>query len=211
MIKRNPVIDFETNAISSNMKRQAQAMIPTPWGEFEMIAYSKDPVDKMPHLALVHKNFDPSKPVHLRIHSECMTGDLFGSHRCDCGEQLVASMEIAAKKGGVLVYLRQEGRGIGLINKLKAYNLQDQGMNTLDANIHLGFEVDARAYGLAIEIMEDLGIREIHLLTNNPEKIHAVEDSTVKVISRIPLVIQAKKENQSYLDAKKKFMGHIFD
>ncbi|MCB0704671.1 MAG: GTP cyclohydrolase II [Saprospiraceae bacterium] len=193
------------------MIRQAQAMIPTPWGEFLLVAYAETPDEQMPHLALVHKDFDPTQAVYLRIHSECMTGDLFGSHRCDCGEQLEAAMQLAAEKGGVVIYLRQEGRGIGLINKLKAYNLQDQGMNTLDANTHLGFEVDSRAYGLAIEIMEDLGIEKINLMTNNPDKIHAVEDSAVEVVSRIPLVITAKNENRNYLDAKKKFMGHILD
>ena len=165
----------------------------------------------MPHLALVHENFDPNGTVYLRIHSECMTGDLFGSQRCDCGEQLDAAMRMSAEKGGVVIYLRQEGRGIGLINKLKAYNLQDEGLNTLDANTHLGLEVDARAYGLAIEIMQDLEINQIHLLTNNPEKITAVEDSPIEVISRVPLIIKPHVHNKAYLQAKKQFMGHILE
>lgn len=191
------------------MKRQAEATIPTPWGVFSMIAYSENPGDFMPHLALVHEKADFSKPVLARIHSECLTGDLFGSLRCDCGEQLVRSMELAAEQGGVVIYLRQEGRGIGLINKLKAYKLQDKGFNTVDANTHLGLEVDGRHYDVAIEIMLELGISAVHLLTNNPTKLEAVERSPIRVISRVPIIIQPKEENWNYLKVKQELMGHF--
>ncbi len=191
--------------------KQGQTALPTSWGNFTMIAYSVTEAEPMPHLAMVHEDFDPTKPVYLRIHSECLTGDLFHSHRCDCGEQLDRAMEMAAEKGGVVLYLRQEGRGIGLINKIKAYNLQDEGLNTADANSHLGLEVDGRHYDIALQMMKDLKISEVYLLTNNPLKVEAVEDSEVKVISRIPLVIKAKAENFNYLKTKKDLMGHFLD
>jgi GTP cyclohydrolase II len=191
------------------MKRQVEANIPTHWGNFRMIAFADNEHDLMPHVALVHEDFNPDKPVYVRIHSECMTGDLFGSMRCDCGEQLDKAMHVVADKGGVVLYLRQEGRGIGLINKLKAYNLQDAGLNTADANVHLGLEVDARQYGIAVDIMNDLGIKSIHLITNNPLKIEAIEDSSIRVVSRVPLVTIPIKENKAYLQAKEDLMGHI--
>lgn len=174
-----------------------------------MIAYSDNPGEAMPHLAMVHRSVNPAEPVLVRIHSECLTGDLFGSLRCDCGDQLVRSLELAAEQGGVVIYLRQEGRGIGLINKLKAYTLQDQGMNTLEANCHLGLEVDSRHYDQAIAIMEDLGITAIHLLTNNPAKLEAIERSSIRVVSRAPIIIPPKKENWKYLKAKQELMGHF--
>ncbi len=192
------------------MKKQAEALIPTPWGNFNMIAFAEDEQEWMPHLALVHENCDTSKPVLARIHSECITGDLFGSKRCDCGEQLVKALELAAEKEGIVLYLRQEGRGIGIINKLKAYNLQDLGLNTVDANLHLGLEVDARHYDIAIVMLEALGIEQIHLLTNNPEKVEALENSSIEVLSRIPLIIEPKKENLNYLRTKQDEMGHFF-
>lgn len=191
------------------MKRQVEAGIPTHWGNFRMIAYSDDLGERMPHLALVHPEMDASEPVHLRIHSECLTGDLFGSHRCDCGDQLDHAMQVAWDQKGVVLYLRQEGRGIGLINKLKAYNLQDKGLNTADANVHLGLEVDARQYNIAVEIMRDLGIESIHLLTNNPLKIEAIDQSSINVVSRVPIVIKPNAENKAYLKTKKDLMGHL--
>lgn len=193
------------------MKRQAEAMLPTDWGNFNMIAFSDDEDDKMPHLAMVHEDFDPSKSTLLRIHSECMTGDLFHSNRCECGEQLDAAMALAAKQGGVVLYLRQEGRGIGLINKLKAYKIQDTGVNTADANTHLGLEVDARTYEMAVAMMKDLSIKKIRLLTNNPDKIKAIELSEIEVEKRVPLVIPPKKENFGYLKTKQDLMGHLFE
>lgn len=188
---------------------QAEALIPTPWGNFRMAAYAQSSEDWMPHLALISENCDLTAPVLTRLHSECLTGDLFHSKRCDCGEQLNYALCKAAKEGGIVLYLRQEGRGIGLINKLKAYNLQDMGLNTIDANIHLGFEADARDYGIAVEMLEDLGVHEIKLLTNNPDKIEAFEHSNVKVISRVPIIIEPNAENEEYLRVKQEFMGHL--
>lgn len=185
-------------------------MIPTPWGEFNMVAFSESDEDWMPHLALIHKDAKPSGPVLVRLHSECITGDLFGSKRCDCGEQLAEALRLAAEQGGVVLYLRQEGRGIGIINKLKAYNLQDKGMNTVDANLHLGLEVDARQYNIAIEMLQELGIEKINLLTNNPEKISAFDDADIEVITRVPLIIKPQKENFDYLKTKQDEMGHLF-
>lgn len=191
------------------MKRQAEARIPSSWGNFTMIAYSEKADEPMPHIALVAEGFNPSAPVAVRIHSECMTGDVFGSRRCDCGEQLDASLRLAGEQGGVVIYLRQEGRGIGLINKLKAYNLQDLGLNTAEANTHLGFDVDARQYECAVFILQDLGISTVKLITNNPDKVEALRRSPVQVISRIPLVVQPHEENRGYLETKQELMGHL--
>lgn len=191
------------------MKKQAEARIPTKYGLFTMIAYAGSATDRMPHIAFVSENFDPQRAIPLRIHSECLTGDVFGSKRCDCGDQLEASLSLAAEKGGVVIYLRQEGRGIGLINKLKAYQLQDQGLNTADANTHLGFDVDSRQYEAAIAILHDLGISKIELITNNPLKVEALKKSDIEVVSRIPLIIPPDPENRSYLQTKQDLMGHI--
>ncbi|MBK6930185.1 MAG: GTP cyclohydrolase II [Saprospirales bacterium] len=191
------------------MNRQAEARIPTRLGNFNMIVYAANADERMPHIALVAEGFDPSIPVPVRIHSECMTGDLFESRRCDCGEQLDASLRIVIERGGVLVYLRQEGRGIGLINKLKAYNLQDLGFNTAEANTHLGFDVDARQYECAIHILQDLGITQVELITNNPDKVDALRKSPIQVAARIPLVIQPHAENRDYLVTKQELMGHL--
>lgn len=191
------------------MQRQAEAPIPTRYGQFTMMAYAEKPTERMPHIAFVAEGFDPSRPVPVRIHSECMTGDVFGSRRCDCGEQLDASLHIAARNGGVVIYLRQEGRGIGLINKLKAYNLQDLGLNTAEANTHLGFDVDARQYDAAIFILQDLGISEVELITNNPAKVEALRRSPIRVAGRIPIVIEPHDESRNYLKTKQELMGHL--
>lgn len=183
--------------------------MPMPQGIFSMIAYAERESEKMPHFAMVGEHMNPSQPVLVRIHSECVTGDLFGSKRCDCGAQLERALELAAQHGGVVVYLRQEGRGIGIINKLKAYQLQDTGLNTIDANTHLGLEVDARGYDDAIAILKDLGISTIDLLTNNPLKIKAIENSTISIRKRVALDIPAIKENYGYLKTKKEEMGHL--
>jgi GTP cyclohydrolase II len=195
---------------AAELKKQAGAMIPTPWGNFQMIAFSTSEGDWMPHLALVHESMDLSEPVLTRIHSECITGDLFGSKRCDCGEQLAKALEMAAEQGGVILYLRQEGRGIGIINKLKAYNLQDQGMDTVAANVHLGLEIDARQYGIAEQMLKVLGIKKIYLLTNNPEKVESLDSSSIEVVHRVPLIIEPQKENFKYLKTKQDLMGHLF-
>ncbi|PQL90074.1 GTP cyclohydrolase II [Apibacter sp. wkB309] len=193
------------------MKRQAEANLPTEWGEFKIIAYSDNENDWMPHLAMISKNTDLRKTVNIRIHSECITGDLFHSKRCDCGKQLDAAMKYIHENGGVLLYLRQEGRNIGIINKLKAYNLQDKGLNTAEANIELGFPADARDFKIAVEILEDLGIQSVNLLTNNPEKISFIKDSSIKLVHRIPLEINPEKENLEYLKTKKDFFGHFLN
>ena len=191
------------------MKRQSEAIIPTYWGNFTMIAYADSESEKMPHLALVHESFDASKITPVRIHSECLTGDIFQSKRCDCGAQLHRAMEIAAHNGGVVIYLRQEGRGIGLIKKLDAYQLQDNGLNTIDANTHQGLPADARVYDDAIEILKDLDIKKIDLLTNNPLKIKALEESQVLLRKRIPLEITPTETNKNYLNTKRDLMGHL--
>ncbi len=186
-------------------------MIPTNWGEFRMIAFSSQNDDYSPHLALLSPDFDPSETVLVRVHSECLTGDIFGSKRCDCGDQLHHSLEKISKSNGVLIYLRQEGRGIGLINKLKAYNLQDRGLNTKDANVHLGFEPDERTYGVAIEILKQLEVEKIKLLTNNPEKLESIEESSINLEARVPLIMPFSPDNQRYLETKRDFMGHLLD
>jgi len=191
------------------MQRQAEAPIPTRYGQFTMLAFSEKNSERMPHIAMVAQGFDPTQPVPVRIHSECMTGEVFGSRRCDCGEQLESSLQLVAQKGGVVIYLRQEGRGIGLINKLKAYQLQDQGLNTAEANTHLGFEVDARQYDCAIFILQDLGIQQVELITNNPLKVEALRHSPVEVVGRIPLVIPPQSDSKSYLQTKQDLMGHL--
>lgn len=191
------------------MQRQAEAPIPSRYGQFTMLAYADKNSERMPHIAMVAQEFDPTRPVPVRIHSECMTGDVFGSRRCDCGEQLENALQFVAQKGGVVIYLRQEGRGIGLINKLKAYKLQDEGLNTAEANTHLGFEVDARQYDCAIFILQDLGIQQVELITNNPLKVEALRRSPIEVVGRIPLVIPPQSDSQSYLQTKQDLMGHL--
>lgn len=188
--------------------RRAEAPIPTPFGDFRMVAYSDDAEAYSPHLALVHPEMDPDSEVIVRIHSECITGDLFGSKRCDCGEQLDRALRIAAAGKGIVIYLRQEGRGIGIINKLKAYQLQDKGLDTIEANVHLGFEIDARHYEVAQEMLADLGVRKIQLLTNNPEKVDAFGQGPVEVVRRLPLITVPMAENKGYLRTKAVGMGH---
>jgi 3,4-dihydroxy 2-butanone 4-phosphate synthase/GTP cyclohydrolase II len=191
------------------MHRIAEAWIPTERAKFKMITYSHESDDRMPNIAFIHENADINKPIYVRIHSECLTGDLFGSLRCDCGPQLEKSKEIIADKEGIIIYLRQEGRGIGLIKKLEAYNLQDKGIDTVDANLILGFHSDERDYSDALDILKDLGIKEIILLTNNPDKIDAFEGSGIKILRRESLIMESTNENEKYLQAKKDRMGHL--
>ncbi len=190
------------------LKRQVQANLPTKWGAFDIYAFAENHNDQQPHIALVHKEIEVTLPIPVRIHSECLTGDLFGSKRCDCGEQFEQSMAIIAENKGVMIYLRQEGRGIGLISKLDAYNLQDAGLDTFEANVHLGFEADERDFGIAIEILTDLGIHTIDLITNNPDKISAIDHSDVILRNRIPIIIEPKSENEGYLKVKQN-IGHL--
>jgi 3,4-dihydroxy 2-butanone 4-phosphate synthase/GTP cyclohydrolase II len=189
----------------------AEAKLPTKYGEFTAVAYKSD-VDPAEHLALVMGDICTPEPVLVRVHSECATGDIFGSLRCDCGEQLAQAMQKIAKEGrGAVIYLRQEGRGIGFHNKIRAYALQDKGLDTVEANISLGFAPDLRDYGVGAQIMRDLGITEIRLLTNNPMKIISLEGHGLKVTETIPLVVEPNPHNRHYLETKKKKMGHLLD
>jgi 3,4-dihydroxy 2-butanone 4-phosphate synthase/GTP cyclohydrolase II len=193
------------------MEMLIKTQLPTEWGDFEVFAYQNVENDAMPHLALVSKNFNPEEIVTVRIHSECLTGDIFKSKRCDCGEQLNMAMIKIAKDNGILLYMRQEGRGIGIVNKLNAYNLQDEGMNTYEANQHLGLEADGRHYRDAIIILKSLRVEKINLLTNNPLKIDAFRNSGIVLYKRIPITALPKKENKFYLHTKKIVKGHLID
>lgn len=186
----------------------AKTILPTDWGTFYMHAFGQAG-DTMPHMVLIHPDIDVSKPVTLRIHSECMTGDLFHSQRCECGQQLDSAMHIIEAEQGILLYLRQEGRGIGIINKMKAYNLQDQGFDTMEANLKLGLNADGREYSMALTILDYFDIKQVNLLTNNPEKIAAFDDSNITVVKRLPLIIEAKPQNEGYLSTKKLKFGHL--
>ncbi|MDX9710634.1 MAG: bifunctional 3,4-dihydroxy-2-butanone-4-phosphate synthase/GTP cyclohydrolase II [Trichloromonas sp.] len=194
------------------VRRAAETVIPIhDCGEFAAIAYEND-VDKAQHLALVKGVIDPEKPVLVRVHSECLTGDVFGSQRCDCGEQLHAAIHQIDEEGcGVLLYMRQEGRGIGLINKLKAYALQDQGCDTVEANEALGFKADLRDYGIGAQILSELGVRKIRLMTNNPKKIIGLEGYGLEVVERVPIQMPACETNKRYLATKREKLGHLLE
>ena len=192
------------------VRRAAEARLPTDHaGEFRVIAYQND-IDHCEHVALVMGEINPEEPIMVRVHSECLTGDVFGSARCDCGPQLHAAMQMVAREGcGVIVYMRQEGRGIGLVNKLKAYVLQDEGLDTVEANTHLGFKPDLRDYGIGAQILRDLGVRKMRLLTNNPKKIIGLEGYGLEVASRLPIEVQASEESKRYLSTKRDKLGHL--
>ncbi len=193
------------------ISRRAEARVPTPHGSFKAISY-KSIVDNDEHIALVRGKITRHQPTLVRVHSECLTGDVFGSLRCDCGEQMnLALQAISQEKTGVFLYMRQEGRGIGIHNKLKAYSLQDQGMDTVEANLHLGFPADLRHFGVGAQILADIGVRKMRLLTNNPKKIVGLESFDLKIIERVPIVVKPNNENKNYLDTKQSKMGHIFD
>ena len=193
-----------------HIKQQPQAtFLPTDYGDFNLYDFSKDTVESMPHIALVHKEIDTANPVTLRIHSECMTGDLFGSLRCDCGNQLKKAMEIINDKKGILIYLRQEGRGIGFNKKMEAYRLQDNGLDTIEANLHLGFKSDERDYSTAGDILKFFNIDKVNLLTNNPDKIKSLKMNGIKINNIIPLQVQPNRFNRKYLTTKKEKMNHI--
>ena len=196
------------------VRRIAETNLPTAHGTFHLIVYETD-VDEHHHIALVKGNLvekddDERPPALVRVHSECLTGDVFGSMRCDCGDQLAESMRMIEREGrGAVVYMRQEGRGIGLANKIKAYELQDGGLDTVEANVHLGFKPDAREYGIGAQILSDLGIRRMRLLTNNPGKRVGIEAHGLEVTERVPIVVPSNEINRRYLQTKRDKMGHL--
>jgi 3,4-dihydroxy 2-butanone 4-phosphate synthase/GTP cyclohydrolase II len=200
------------------VKRIESITLPTRWGDFRLHAFNSV-VDSQPHLALCKGGVgeidsqgnvvEQPEPVLVRVHSECLTGDVFGSERCDCGEQLDVAMKMIDKAGkGVLLYLRQEGRGIGLANKLHAYALQEAGFDTVEANQRLGLPVDKRDYGIGSQILRDLGLRQVRILTNNPKKIYGIDGYGLHIVEEVPLRIEAGEHNRKYLDTKKVKLGH---
>ncbi len=187
----------------SLIRREISVELPTQWGNFDLVAYRQIDND-LEHLALVKGHWEPGEPVLVRVHSSCVTGDIFGSCRCDCGEQLHAAMRAVEAEGkGVIIYINQEGRGIGLMNKLKAYKLQEQGLDTVEANLQLGFKPDERDYGVGAQMLRDLGINKMRLLTNNPTKRAGLIGYGLEIVDTVPLLTEANPHNSQYLETKK--------
>jgi 3,4-dihydroxy 2-butanone 4-phosphate synthase/GTP cyclohydrolase II len=191
--------------------RVAEAKLPTRYGEFKAIAYKSD-IDPDEHVALVMGDIMSDEPALVRVHSECLTGDVFGSMRCDCGEQVDLAMDAIAKSGrGVFLYMRQEGRGIGFHKKISAYALQDEGLDTVEANLSLGLPADLRDYGIGAQILADLGLHKIKLLTNNPKKVVGLDSYGLKVVKTVPLLVDPNPHNRRYLETKQKKLGHLLN
>ncbi len=193
------------------LKLQAETTLPTDFGNFKLLAFSEKEEDWMPHLALIAEGTELDTVTNIRIHSECITGEIFHSRKCECGQQLDAAMKYISENGGIILYLRQEGRNIGIINKIKAYQLQEKGFDTVEANLKLGLPADDRDFSPAVEILDILGVNKINLLTNNPEKMSSIENSHIYLNRRIPLNIKANETNYSYLATKKTYFGHLFE
>ena len=191
--------------MESRIRRKETANLPTEYGDFTAVVYECD--KGLHHIALI-KGAIKDKDVLVRVHSECLTGDVFHSARCDCNQQLDKALKMISEEGGVVLYLRQEGRGIGLLNKIKAYALQDGGMDTVEANEKLGFKADARDYTVGVQILADLGIKRMKLITNNPKKIEGLEKYGIKIVERVPLITKPTTTNKKYLEAKKEKLGH---
>ena len=182
--------------------------MPTLYGNFKLIPF-RQKSNGLEHIALIKGEWKPDEPILVRVHSSCATGDIFGSRRCDCGEQLQKAMQMVEKEGkGVILYMNQEGRGIGLMNKIKAYKLQEEGLDTVDANIHLGFKPDEREYGVGAEILQILGVKKMRLLTNNPVKRIGLESYGLEIVENVPIEVEPNKYNRFYIETKKNRMGH---
>ncbi|PEL13893.1 bifunctional 3,4-dihydroxy-2-butanone-4-phosphate synthase/GTP cyclohydrolase II [Bacillus sp. AFS017336] len=193
------------------VQREVEIKLPTDFGDFKMIGYTNE-IDGKEHIAIVKGKVDDGEPILVRIHSECLTGDVFGSCRCDCGPQLQSTLSMIEEAGkGLIVYMRQEGRGIGLLNKLRAYKLQEEGFDTVEANLNLGFDADLRDYAISAQIIKDLGIASIDLITNNPVKIDALVSYGIQINHRVPIQTEMKMENEKYLNTKIEKMGHLLN
>ena len=190
---------------------QAQSNIPTDFGIFTVYAFPEYEEDWNPHLGWLAANTDFSKTVNVRFHSECITGEIFHSKKCECGQQLDAAMNYMAENGGMIIYLRQEGRNIGIINKLRAYALQEKGFDTVEANLKLGLPADGRNFDVAVEMLKLLNVKEINLLTNNPDKLKSLKNSGIILHHRVPLEIESNDVNESYLSKKKDYFGHLLE